>query len=674
MWQSTQALVSLLTLALSIFGAVAHGFSQGKIALIVTVGDYPVEGGWQKINSENDADIIAAALVAQGFDRSQIAFLKNAEATRAGILQAIRTQLLERADEGTVAYFQFSGHGQQVLDDNGDEVDGFDEAIVPYDSPLRYQAGVYRGENLIRDEELGELFRQIRRRIGPRGNLLAVLDACHSGTGTRGLEAARGTSVVMGDSAQIAAAMSASRGAPNSNFDDGNGAANADGMAPMVAFFGAAANQLNFETHDETGRKMGSLSYALARKLSQAQPTATYRGLFEQVRAEMSAIAPRQQPQVEGSLDQEIMGGRSLGKATFFRVARWDDSATLAIGGGWLHGLNEGTVIGFFPPETRRADAATPLAKGQITQARPTESTVALETELPDAAQAKTLWAYVLEQSFGDMSVNLGLRLPDGSPLRAALAEKSAAMPFLKLDGTPPEIFAVAMPDGGTQLVTANDYVLENLSPSLSPGVAATRILNRAKTFIQGKFLRSLELGTGAANAGFELVPVDWDERTSRERTPRPTLASKTDAGGTVRFRAGDFFKIRVTNTGERAAFFTLLDIQPDNVVNILAPGETETPEDFRVAAGQSVELPRVFKVEPPLGAEVFKLVATEQPIDLRPIAASRGGSTRDNKPKNPFEALFAQTYLNDAQSRGITVGLGGGAMSIVTFPFVIEK
>nr|MBP6812846.1 caspase family protein [Saprospiraceae bacterium] len=168
---------------------ISDAFAQSprKIALIIAVGDYPEQSGWQKINSSNDAVLVHDVLLRQGFKEKDITILKDADATRKGILRAIQKYLIDAAKPGDVLYFQFSGHGQQVADDNGDELDGFDEAIVPFDSPMRFGEGGYTGQNLIRDEEIGQLFVQARKRIGLKGNLLVILDSCHSGTGTRGM-------------------------------------------------------------------------------------------------------------------------------------------------------------------------------------------------------------------------------------------------------------------------------------------------------------------------------------------------------------------------------------------------------------------------------------------------------------------------------------------------------
>ena len=639
-----------------------------QYALLIGIGNYPADGGWQRINATNDLSVISDALRNRGFQEDHIFLLKDQYATREGILNAWRQGLLPRVHDGDVVYFQFSGHGQQVADDNGDELDGYDEAIVPYDSPLRYQEGVYQGENLLRDDELNNLFTDLRRRLGPGGNLMVVIDACHSGTGTRGMEPARGTDVPMASDAYIQSAAKK----PGDGFAAAQyGAAGVQKLAPMAAFFGSAQNQLNFETRDEQGQLIGSLTYALSKKLSQSPPSTTYRGLFDQVRTEMTAIAPRQQPQAEGTLDQELLGGRLLERPLYYRVLRWNDPGSVVIDAGWVQGLNAGAVIGLYPAETRNPDRAAPLARGTVSNVLPFEATLQLDNTLAQESAQKA-WAYVLEQNFGDIRLGLSIRLPGGHPLYAAVLERIGRYPMIRLDENP-ELFLVA---AGTdvQLVGRSDMVLETYSGALPPAVAAERLLRKMLAYAQAKYLRQMDVRSALLSVSFEIVPIQVHPNTLKETGIIP-LSSKCDALGALHFQNNDYFKIRVSNQGSKAAYFTLLDIQPDNEINPLIPDANESPSEFRISPGQTVEVPKIFRIGPPAGAEVFKFIATEQPVDLRPIAASRGAATRANTQLSPLEKLFGQTFFNDeCLSRGgKTVNLAADALSIQTTTFIID-
>ena len=159
---------------------------QSRYALLIGIGDYPSESGWSAIHGDNDISIIKTALIRQGFSMDNILQLRNSDATKDNILQAFET-ISSRCQQGDIVYVHFSGHGQQITDLNGDEDDGFDEAWIPYDAQKTYQAGVYEGEKHLIDDELNPLFSKLRVRVGAKGKIIIIADACHSGSGSRGL-------------------------------------------------------------------------------------------------------------------------------------------------------------------------------------------------------------------------------------------------------------------------------------------------------------------------------------------------------------------------------------------------------------------------------------------------------------------------------------------------------
>lgn len=89
---------------------------QGKVAVIIGVGDYPRSSGLSALKyPASDAIAIAAALGAQNYT---VVTLQDDRATRAGILQTIRNagEVLDRG-QGTLLFF-FSGHGFAVGERN----------------------------------------------------------------------------------------------------------------------------------------------------------------------------------------------------------------------------------------------------------------------------------------------------------------------------------------------------------------------------------------------------------------------------------------------------------------------------------------------------------------------------------------------------------------------------
>ena len=175
----------ILTFYLIIFSTFVAS-AQNKLALLIGIGEYPQESGWSTIHGDNDVAIIKDLLVGQDFKEHNICELTNSAATKVGIMSALES-ILQKAKQGDVVYIHFSGHGQQVTDLDGDEDDHYDEAWIPYDARKKYEADVYEGENHIIDDELNSYLNRLRAKVGVQGKIIVVADACHSGSGSRGI-------------------------------------------------------------------------------------------------------------------------------------------------------------------------------------------------------------------------------------------------------------------------------------------------------------------------------------------------------------------------------------------------------------------------------------------------------------------------------------------------------
>ena len=171
--------------ALLVFSSVQLS-AQTKRALVIGIGEQ-VDKSWAKINGDKDVPLVQQMLQKVGY--TDIRTLVNKQATKTGIVTAFK-KLTAQCAVGDIVYVHFSGHGQQVTDVNGDEgkKDGWDEAWVPYDAYLRYDEKRYKGEKHLIDDELNILLTAIRNKIGDSGKLLVVVDACHSGDSSRGVD------------------------------------------------------------------------------------------------------------------------------------------------------------------------------------------------------------------------------------------------------------------------------------------------------------------------------------------------------------------------------------------------------------------------------------------------------------------------------------------------------
>lgn len=351
----------------------------------------------------NDIDAMGQLLTDRfGVPTANISRLVDAEATHAAIKSAFETHLIAAArawqaagkPEPSPAFlFHYSGHGSQAPDPTGSEPDGLDETIVPHDSRT---ADIFD----LKDWELGALVAQL---TAITDNVTIVLDSCHSGSGTKALDAgvdavrqcppdnrleqprrpdAAGTREVTGASDWIAKGrhvliagcmdrelsreMTVPEEAGAARGGDADGARGGGGTRGG-GNAGAAP----------TVRKQGALTYYLVDTLAKMSPDRplTYRELHERVRQLVNLRYADQTPQCEGDLDREVFGGARPLRDVLIRVIGVQGGLAL-VDGGLAHGLAVGTELAVHPPETRRvADAGAPLARLEVVRAGATRST-----------------------------------------------------------------------------------------------------------------------------------------------------------------------------------------------------------------------------------------------------------------------------------------------------------
>ncbi len=170
-------------------------FSQRKRAFMVGISNYDTAltgYQWNNINGVEDVNLISPILKKQGFN---LLTLLDEQATFDNITRQL-SAFVSKTKKGDVVYLHFSTHGQPVEDQNGDEKDGWDEAIVPIDAYKIYKKGTYEGKKHLLDDQLNKYVVKLREKIGPSGMLYVVIDACHAGTSSRANdETVRGTKV-----------------------------------------------------------------------------------------------------------------------------------------------------------------------------------------------------------------------------------------------------------------------------------------------------------------------------------------------------------------------------------------------------------------------------------------------------------------------------------------------
>ena len=140
---------------------------MAKKALCIGINDYPgtdsdLEG------CVNDVNDWAMVFEKKGYTVQK---MLNRQATGRAMRKAIKA-LVEGAKGRDSILIQYSGHGSFVPDVDGDEPDGTDECLCPYD---------IRANGPITDDEMFDLLRPPVTTV----KVVMISDSCHSGTVAR---------------------------------------------------------------------------------------------------------------------------------------------------------------------------------------------------------------------------------------------------------------------------------------------------------------------------------------------------------------------------------------------------------------------------------------------------------------------------------------------------------
>ncbi len=646
--------------------------AQQKQALIIAIGNYPASSGWPVISSNADQQLVRQALLRQGFADSKIQVLRDSMATKAGITAALEA-LVKRVQAGDIVVLHFSSHGEQVEDDNGDEADGLDESIVSYGAVISTKSADFQKDqqNYFRDDLLGFYVKKLRQKIGPSGDLAVFINACHSGSGTRGSAKVRG-----GKAPLVSAGFDAGkyRGKEDKELvverEREGEIANTSALSPYVIISAARADELDFEVKDDKDNGVGSLSYAFCKVIEQLDKETTYRALFARIQQVMLEKGLRQHPVLEGDgADRSLFGGSFIAQEPFTLIEKRINTREYILKKGQLSGLDIGAKVAVFPAGTQQTEGKTPLAIGQITQASLYSSQVKLSSD-PGLTNIAAGWVFVTEPVFKIPPVTIRL---DPGPARSketvfSASERSQWEQWIREQSLPavqtdPDLILVKGKAADTLRVASSGLPFNTIART------DTRkqewLKQSAEDFMRYKFLRNLELVDAGAKVELRLLPF------SNGRVDTLLVQQKTH-NGILEFEAGDSIVLQVTNKGRQAIYVNLLDLQPDGLINALLPDKASGiyPEDLKVKPGET----RVFdqytiRLNPPYGTEVFKFFLSRTELDLEDLVSTRGEGQRGSF--SFLEKLVKRSYKSG--TRGAVVSAGGVEGGVVSVSFVIK-
>lgn len=617
--------------------------SQNKLALIVAVGEYPATSRIKPIASVNDVKYIKTALARNGFEEKNIDTLINSKATKAAILNGI-SRLTEKATQNDIVVIHLSCHGQQIRDQKTielgkDEDDGYDEAFMPYDAMPKYNPTGYKGEKHLRDDDLYPLLLNLRKKLGGNGSLLILLDACHSGTGTRdeSFAVTRGEPVPFLDPENpLDSVINLSAAEAKQGFFE----AGADSLSNMVVISASSPHQVNKQVIIN-GEELGSLSYTFYKALTEMPAGSTYELLFEKIRAAIQAFIPEQIPMMEGYGQQIIFNGKykSREEKIYVRVGNKEnggaDDTLFRIEKGLLDNIAKGTHCKIYNAGTNEV-----YCNGTIRKVENFRSYGIAEKKL---SKSELFEVKMDEANYGNLEAAVKLSFTE-SDAPSKLMEKQIKQfmkpySFLKISDKADFQLDVKK-DGAGKQATLTD---RNNRTIWSAGVLNKDSLSdeQKKQFIADikkqlriKYLRTMpDGGELAQHVSASIVP-----------------AKEYNKAEGIELTIGDGYALHIRNSGNQNLYYTVLDIYPDDNVEILYPYKAKEPADYVLEKQNVVIRKLAVSKGTPAGVEFLKIIVSKEPMDLRSVFEKR--ITRNNM--QSFQTVLDDLF-NEKQGKAAT-------------------
>jgi hypothetical protein len=341
--------------------ADATGSHPSKRALLIGINNYA--NVRQLKGCVNDVTAMKTLLTSNyQFPEKNITMLTDQMASREKILAAFQ-QLIEATDTNDIVLIHYSGHGSQIYDKTGNEVDSLDETIIPCDYD-------YKGVYPISDKQLAVVLAALARKTR---YVTIILDCCHSGGGTKDLDIDRSARMILADKREMPAKdafREISTGQPQKSGHLKNG------TPGYVLFAGCQSDQQSYEITINPNTSHGAMTWFLIKELRSARETLTWEQVREDVNQQIRKYYPDQNPQLEGSMkDSYVFGEPYVLKKEYITLRM--ASGKIKLDGGAIFGLTAGSVFSVYPPGEIRFTGIAP-AKVKITRVDPTHAGASL--------------------------------------------------------------------------------------------------------------------------------------------------------------------------------------------------------------------------------------------------------------------------------------------------------
>jgi hypothetical protein len=575
--------LSLLVAVLLLAAWLPHDrTAPNRWALIIGISDYMNFGdeiGGDLPGAAWDARRMRDVLIARwGFAPDRIRMVLDHDATRERIITELTEWLPAVVREGDKVIFYFAGHGSQTWNEDGTAEDGLDQTICPTD--------VLKGNPSmdIRDKELGGYLRAL-----PTSGVVAILDNCHSGTGTRAVTPfARPRTLARDVTLDVprptaAAPAGLTTTSPIENDILEIASAQSWEVAVDAEWPGVDGAPPTFG---------GAFTTTLVRHLWRAPRSTSYEELFHLTAEDMKRQRFAQQP----LLTRTGAETRAFGFINAPQAGADDTSVpvvsvsgtTVELGGGGGAGMSVGSIY-------RAGNATLRVTSVQADRA----TTTVVSGRAPSRGASAQLAAYAFPAAVLRVSV-ADVDPTTGSAITAAAGTARGSISF----SSNPRDFAhlIVRPAEQGYVVIGMDGAIRHHVTHADRAAGARHVAELLRNEASTHQLAALDNPGQATRLefGFE--------------------------GGRTAFRLGD--EVRFEARVPRAGYLTIVDLGTDGRVAVLFPNE-ETP-DGRVSAGQRVSLPAgkdiSFQAQEPTGRGIVRAFLTD-----RPMALSLGGGDAED-------------------------------------------